>query len=219
MRGGVLVWALLVAACAPALRVQTVGEAGRGVAPPARSRQLPPPGLGSLRQDEFTVELASGPLRVKVTPLAEEVIRLAAPDTYERLHRLVESTGSEARRQAGLDDAALFLVSFFSYEPDVVFRPESLQLTHQGRVMHARAMVPLGAGWGRQRLRQQETQSAVYAFQGPVDYDLALAVRYEMARSDAWLQVIPLLDRERSRVRTRGGTEGGRSRDRGIVLL
>ena len=46
---------------------------------------LVPAGYGTLIQDHFTLTLESGPLRVKVTPLAESVIRLAAPDTYERL--------------------------------------------------------------------------------------------------------------------------------------
>lgn len=202
-RWGVLLATLPATACAPQLRVQRDVERAAVAAPATRADQLPPPGRGSLRRDQFSVELVHGALRVKVTPLAEEIIRLAAPDTYERLHRLASSTGEEARRRSGLPDAALFLVSFFSYEPDVDYQPESVRLTHQGRQLNARAVVPLAAGWGRQRLRQQETQSAVYAFAGAIDYDLAITVRYDMARSDAWLQVIPLLDRERSRVRSR----------------
>ena len=60
------------------------------------------------------------------------MIRLTAPDTYQRLHALAESRRS--RRPAGHGDRpTLFLVSFFSYQPDVPFQPEDLQLQQQGQ--------------------------------------------------------------------------------------
>ena len=44
-------------------------------------KALVQPGLGTLKQDEFTLGIRVGALLVKVTPLNERVIRLAAPDT------------------------------------------------------------------------------------------------------------------------------------------
>ncbi|HEX7052110.1 MAG TPA: hypothetical protein VF188_18015 [Longimicrobiales bacterium] len=168
-----------------------------------RSAALPPPGHGTLRQDDFTIALRAGALQVKVTPLAEEVIRLAAPDTYTRLHALAESRRTDAARVAGAP--ALFLVSFFSYQPATRFTPEDVQLVHQGRLLHPAAILPLTPGWGAQRLRQQETQSAVYVFDAILDFDLPLDLRYGVAESDAWTSIIPRLELERAKVRARAG--------------
>lgn len=187
------------------------GTAGAGAAPTSSTtpvggptEQTPqagglvPPGLGTLRQEEVTVSLRDGALLVKVTPLAEEVIRLLAPDTYNRLHTLAES-----RRAAGAGEAALFLVSFFSYEPEVPFTPEDLQLIHRGQTLRAGSIQPLSTGWGRQRLQQQETQSAVYAFDAALNYDLPILVRYGRVEANEWLTIQQRLERERSRVRAR----------------
>lgn len=177
-------------------------------APPAAGGQttpeqrLVPPGYGTLHQDEITPSLRSGPLLIKVTPLAEEVIRLLAPDTYDRLHALAESRRAEAE-QAAFSSPELFLVSFFSYEQDVSFTPEDLQLTHQGRLMRASRILPMTGGFGRQRLNQQENQSAIYVFDERIDYAQPITVRYELLESNEWTQIVPKLEVERAKVRAR----------------
>ena len=162
-------------------------------------------GHGTLRQDEFTISLRDGPLLIKVTPLVQSVIRLAAPDTYERLHALAESRGAELSAMVAEDSPTLFLVSFFSYQPDTPFQPDDLQLENQGRRLRARAVLPLTPGWGAQRLTQQEVQNAVYAFPADIDLDLPLTVRYGWAESDAWNQILSRLRIERAKVRAREG--------------
>lgn len=162
-----------------------------------------PPGLGTLRQDAFTVSLRSGSLLVKVTPLAESVIRLAAPDTYARLHALADSRHAAAAQAAPGASPQLFLVSFFSYQPDVPFQPEDVQLTSQGRVLRPAGILPITGGWGAQRLGQQETQAGVYVFAGAIDYGQPLTVRYGMQQSDAWSDIVPALDAERGKVQAR----------------
>ncbi len=169
-----------------------------------------PPGFGTLRQDEFTVQLRDGSLLVKVTPLAEAVTRLAAPDTYARLHALDVQWMDRAKRATFEDAPSLFLVSFFSYDPGVPFQPEDLQLTHQGRLLRPQAIFPLTPGWGQQRLQQQQVESAVYAFVGGVNYDLPIVVRYGVEQSDEWNRIVPLLERERGKARARATSgEGG----------
>jgi hypothetical protein len=172
---------------------------------------LPPAGLGSLRQNEFSLELTDLALHVKITPLAEEVIRLAAPDTYERLRALANSRIAEADRLTENRGAELFLVSFYSREPNVAYRPEELLITHRGRAQRPVGIIPLTTGWGRQLLQPQETQSAIYVFEPPFDYDLAMTVRYGLQQSDDWHRVVlPLLEVERTRVAARaGGRPGG----------
>lgn len=167
---------------------------------------LPPAGFGSLHQDEFSVEIVDASLHVKVTPLAEEVIRLAAPDTYDRLRALAGSRQTQAERLTESEGAALFLVSFFSREPNVEYRPDEIRISHRGRIQGPAGIVPLTTGWGRQLLQPQQTQSAIYAFEPPFDYQLPLTIRYGLLLSDEWNQsIVPKLEEERTRVISRAG--------------
>ncbi|CAN5813774.1 hypothetical protein BH23GEM9_BH23GEM9_15060 [soil metagenome] len=203
---GWLVLALL-GACAPAtmsdpaggaggVQGQTLGGAATG------QREMVPAGYGTLRQDDITVSIRSGSVLLKVTPMDEATIRLLAPDTHSRLHALRESRHEEAARNM-LRTPELFLVSFFSNEPDVAFQPEDVQLFHQARVLRPQAILPVSSGWGRQRLAQQETQLAVYAFEGPIEYDQSMTVRYGALESDEWRQIITRLENERGKILAR----------------
>lgn len=198
-------------ACTPVARAPErfpvpVARAPRAAAD--TSADLPPAGYGSLRQDEFSVELQSVTLHVKITPLDQRVIRLAAPDTYDRLDALARSRSVEAEAMTEAREAELFLVSFFSRDPDVAYRPEELRITHRGRSMQPAGIVPLTTGWGRQLLQPQETQSAIYVFEPPFDYDLPITVRYGRQNSDDWHRVIlPRLEEERARVESRAGAQ------------
>lgn len=201
--------ALVAAVAAAAGCASAPSEAGAPAQPTggaAQQQQQPliPAGLGTLRQDEVTVQIRSGALLIKATPLDEGVIRLLAPDTYDRLHALADSRRAEAAREARAEAPHLFLVSFFSYQPDVAFQPEDLQITYQGRIMRAAAILPVTGGFGRQRLAQQESQSAIYAFDERIDYAQPFVVRYGFDQSDEWLRILPKLEVERAKVRARG---------------
>ncbi|MFP4622726.1 MAG: hypothetical protein ACLFRX_00970, partial [Gemmatimonadota bacterium] len=192
----------LVTACAPVEPAPApVPRPVQDAAPvvEAQRTDLPPAGYGSLRQNEFSIEIVDMAVHVKVTPLSERVIRLAAPDTYERLRVLAASRSAQAERITEGSGAELFLVSFFSREPNVGYRPEELQLTHRGRSLRPAGIIPLTAGWGRQLLQPEQTQSAIYVFEPPFDYDLALTIRYSLQENDDWHRVIlPLLEEERT---------------------
>ncbi|MFO7894056.1 MAG: hypothetical protein R6U63_09990 [Longimicrobiales bacterium] len=171
------------------------------------AEDLPPTGYGSLRQDEFSVEIQTRTLHVKVTPLDEGIIRLAAPDTYNRLQALVRSRRSQALEMTERPEAELFLVSFFSRDPNVAYRPEELRITHRARSLQPVGIVPLTTGWGRQLLQPQRTQSAIYVFEPPFDYELPITIRYGMQENDDWHRVVlPRLEEERARVESRAGT-------------
>lgn len=180
----------------------TVADTGGG--------DLPPVGYGSLRQNDFSVELVDVDLHVKVTPLAEEIIRLAAPDTYERLRALARSRAAAAERMTEGRGSELFLVSFFSREPNVEYGPEELQITHRGRSLRPVGIIPLTTGWGRQLLQPQQTQSAIYVFEPPFDYELSLVLRYGLKESEEWHRsIVPVLEDERTRVASRAGPRAG----------
>ena len=210
MRPGRRLWLLaLAAACTPVATRAPATPARSAIEPvtPADTAEdLPPTGYGSLRQDEFSVEIQTRTLHVKITPLAESIIRLAAPDTYHRLQALGRSRWEQAVSMTDAPGAELFLVSFFSRDPNVAYRPEELRITHRGRSLQPAGIVPLTTGWGRQLLQPQETQSAIYVFEPPFDYDLPVTIRYGMQESDDWHRVVlPRLEEERTRVESRAG--------------
>lgn len=165
---------------------------------------LVPPGYGTLVQDQITLRIRKDDLLIKVTPLAEQVVRLTAPDTYARLHGLALSHGPRASR--GDPSRALFLVSFFSYQPDVRYEPEDLLLVNRGLRFRPEGIAPLSPSWGTQRLAQQETRMAVYAFGGPLELDRDLVVEYQNIRNEVWRdRMVPLLEAEAARARARAG--------------
>jgi len=170
------------------------------------AQPLPPPGSGTLRQDEITVRLTSGDVQIKVTPLAESVIRTAAPDTYQLLSGLATRSMAEAVRQTGSENPALFLVSFYSDSPDAAFVPDELQLIVRGLRRRPDAILPVTPGWGRRRLAQRETETAVYAFAGGVDLESDLVVAYGLVESAQWQTILPRIRAERARARSRGET-------------
>ena len=110
--------------------------------------ELVPAGFGTLLQDQISLRLQSGQLLIKLTPLDERIIRLTAPDTYERLRGLAEVHGPRASRTAMGLEPSLFLVSLFSYEPDVTYEPEDLRLVNRGVRLRPEGIAPITPAWG-----------------------------------------------------------------------
>jgi len=183
---------------------EAVAGTGQPVAPAGRAGAdvLVPPGYGTLTQAEFTLVLESGPLQIQVTPLAESVIRLAAPDTYQRLTGLAVST-RESLRSRIREETPLFLVSLFSRTPTTTYEPENIHIVNGALRYRPTAIEAITPGWGEQRLRQEETQIAVYAFDAGIDLEIALTVEYEGARDTSWDRILRELELERDRVRGR----------------
>lgn len=166
---------------------------------PSPAGALPPPGHGTLRQDEVSVALTSGDLRILVTPLDASVTRVTAPDTERRLSSLAE----EHAPASGA--SGLFLVSFYSEQPDVRFVPEEVQILSRGLRLRPAEITPITPGWGQRRLRQRQTEMAVYAFGGQVDLESDLTVAYGLEQSGAWSTILPRIQAERARARARAG--------------
>ncbi len=194
-----LSWVLL-ASCSLAPSSAPPGSGG--------GEPLPPPGHGTLRQDEVTVAFSSGSLQIKVTPLVESVTIVTAPDTYRRLASLAELHGSDPSLQAGAQGATLLLVSFFSDSPDVAFVPEELQLISRGLRHRPTAIRPVTPTWGQRRLQQRRTEMAVYVFPPGVDLEADLTVAYGLVESRAWSGILPRIQAERARARARAGVGG-----------
>jgi hypothetical protein len=68
----------------------------------------------------------------------------------------------------------------------------------------------LSTGFGEQRLRQRETQSAVYLYPGEIDVDHPLTVTFQGERDATWEQILQRIERERALVRARASGSVGR---------
>jgi hypothetical protein len=193
-----------VAACTA---VPTAGPGTPGTRVPAEgnTEALVPPGFGTLIQDEITLTLFAGDLRIKVTPLHESVIRLAAPDTYKRLSDLAAGSRPRVAGRAGVQDVKLFLVSFFSRSPTVTFEPNDLQLLNRGIRFRRMGWDPISPNFGEQRLVQQVPQFAVYGFAPEIDLEIDLVVDYQGVENAGWSAIISRIREERGRVRARAG--------------
>lgn len=173
---------------------------GTGREGPGAVEVLPPPGYGTLRQEAVSLTLVSRGLQLMVTPLDESVTRVTAPDTYRRLSGLA---GVYARSVSG--PSTLFLVSFFSEEPAVRFVPEEVQLISHGVRVRPGEISPVTPTWGERRLRQRETETAVYRFDGDVDLESDLVLVYGLEQTSQWAGILPRIRAERARARARAG--------------
>ncbi len=165
-----------------------------------------PVGFGTLRQDEIAIRIELQGLIVRAIPLDESLIRLLTPDSYRALRELQESNRQSiaaVTRRTGGRVPDLWYVSFYGVEPDVPFSPMELVITSGGRDFRALEVLPLSSGFGEQRLRQRETQSAIYLFDEGIDLDQPLAVTFQNVRDDSWEQILTRVERERALVRAR----------------
>lgn len=173
------------------------------------SRYLVPAGFGSLRQEDIAIRLRVLGLQVQAIPLDETVIRVLSPDSYRAMRELVASQRAaldEVSRRTALRDFSLWDVRFHGDERgEAVFSPQEFIITSVGRDFRPLEIIPLSAGFGRQRLRQRDTQRAIYVFDPRLDVNQPLVVQYEAARSTEWAAILARIERERALVRTRAG--------------
>ena len=174
-----------------------------------RSRPLPPAGFGTLSQDDITIpiDVSSNNLAIKVTPLTEWVIRMTAPDTYRRLNGYKVARGEQirdrARRNGERGWPLVLFVSFYTRAVESTYEPYDLQIRAQNVVYRPFDIIAVTPDFNRERLRQQESQVALYLFEGDIDLDLPIEVEYDGRLSGRWSGIRSVLDRELTKVMSR----------------
>jgi len=163
-----------------------------------------PIGLGVLRQEEISIALRRAEVEMQVTPLSESVIRLTAPDTYERLSALSRGLQEIFREETGSAiPFQLFLVSLYSELSEAAFEPDDLTIVNRGLRYRPVQIRPLSPGWDSHILRPRQPLLAVYAFPGEIDIEREIEVEYREVRSFEWDRILPVIEAERSRLRGR----------------
>lgn len=210
-----VVVAIVVGACASGLPPVDDAHPGAVIAPAddTTGKGSVPPGYGTLRQDELAIRLELQGLIVRAIPLDESLIRLLTADSYRALRELQESNKESiaaVTRRRGGQAPDLWYVSFYGVAPDIHFSPMELIITSSGRNFRALEVIPLSSGFGEQRLRQRETQSALYLYDEEVDLDQPLTVTFQDQQSASWEQILTRIERERALVRARASRSGER---------
>lgn len=195
----------LVMSCAPATQ-----EEGPPDELGARSRQetLVPPGYGSLRQEEVAIRIQLPAVLVRAVPLDESITRLLSPDSYRALRDLERSRRAEIEQLAWrhrVRNPSLWYISFFGLEPEARFSPMEIVITSAGRDFRPLDVVPLSTGFGGQRIRQREVQSAIFLFDDGININLPLTMTVESVPNASWGGILRAVERERALVRSRSG--------------
>jgi len=171
-------------------------------------RNLVPPGYGTLRQDDISLHIDAGTVLVRALPLDEALLRLLTPDSYRALRDLKESDRARITaisRRYGGRPVSVWLVSFYGVEPAARFTPGDLIVMSGGRDFRPYDILPLTVGFGEERLKQRETQSAVYVYDGDVQVEQPVSITYEGSVDDSWEDTLQRIERERAMVRARIG--------------
>jgi hypothetical protein len=206
VRGSLAALALAVTATACAPRSATDTTPPVAVVEDTTGTKGIPAGYGSLRQDDIAIRMEQPGLIMRAIPLDEKVIRLLTPDSYRALRDLQESnrrTIESIARRSGGRAPDLWYVSFYGREDNARFSPMDLVITSAGQDFRPIDVIPLTTGFGEQRLRQRETQSAVYVYPGDVDVDHPLTVTFQGQQSAVWEHLLQRIERERALVRAR----------------
>jgi hypothetical protein len=150
-------------------------------------------------------------LQVQAIPLDETIIRVLSPDSYRALREQLASRKASfdsLARRTGLNGFSVWMVRFHSLEQgETPFSPMEFIVTSVGRDFRPIEVFPLTPGFGQQRLRQRDVQTALYAFDPQVDVNQPLTVTYETTRNSDWPLILSRIERERVLVRSRAGVK------------
>lgn len=175
-------------------------ELGRG------ADELIPPGLGTLRPEQISLELRRGSLRLQLTPLSEAVIRTATPDVWERLSALRRSHQAWFRDRTGSDALwTLILVTAWVDAEPTRIEAEGLTLVSQGIRYPPVEIRGVGPNWESGIVYPRDPLLALYAFPPEVRLDAGLEVEYLEIRNRDWARIFPTIEAERARIRGRDG--------------
>jgi hypothetical protein len=189
---------LLLSACAGQQHVAMAQDIPGG--------ELPPTGLGSLKQDNVNMRLVSSDVEVRFLPLDERLIRLLAPDAYQSLHGLVESkrgTIDSIARANGISSPGIVLVSFFGLRNGTQFDPLNLILSYRSQLRRPAALIAQTGNFTSRQLDVRQSAQGLLIYDEPVPVYERFEVQYNSSIGTWGDEVMRRIERERSRVQSR----------------
>jgi hypothetical protein len=168
--------------------------------------RLPPPGYGSLTQNDLSLRIRTEDIEMRFIPLDPRVTVLLGRDSWTSLRSLVESRRpsiDSVARASGISRPGLALVTFFAQRANARFDPQTLTLVTRNRVFKPLGIVPFSSRFSAQQLNVREQVSAIYLFEEDLPVNDSFAVSYGGLTSEDWERRQPTLDRERARVASR----------------
>jgi hypothetical protein len=181
---------------------------------PIAGGELPPPGYGSLKQDNVSLRITLNDIEIRFLPLDERLIRLMAPDAYESLHGLVVSRQAaidSAARTAGLTSPGLALVTFFALRSAARFDPENVSLSYRGQFERPAAIVPYTGTFTSRQLDVRQQATGIYLFDEPLPVFEPFDVVYGTSQSSWNDEILRRIGIERVRVQSRSQADKGDS--------
>lgn len=172
--------------------------------------ELPPPGYGSLKQDNVSLRLTGTEIELRFLPLDERLIRLLAPDAYQSLHGLVESRRGaidSAAREAGLTRPGLALVTFFALRSAARFDPDLVNLTYRNQILRPEGTVSYTGNFTSRQLDVRQQATAIYLFEEPLPVFEKFQVVYGANQSEWGDEVLRRIGIERVRVQSRSAAD------------
>ena len=187
---------LAMIACAPAARGQdSVSSAAQG--------DLPPPGFGTLNQDDIAITLRQEDLEIRIVPLDERVLRLLAPDAYASLHGILQSRAASIdslARRNGVSTPGILFVTFFGRRAGARYQPEDINVFIRNQLYRPLGTVPYSDNFNSLQLEVRQQASGLIVFGEPLPVFESFTISYGTAVSSDWEGKLNRLQRERSRV-------------------
>ena len=176
--------------------------------PPSDTSALIPAGLGSLKQEDISIIVATNALRVRALPLDEDFIRTLAPDSYRSMQGLRESKRAAidavARRSGGAT-VDLWYVNFYNLQQgEAPIAPRDITLTNSGRDFKPIDIIAITQGIGEGRVRQGQTETAILVFDSSINPNQPLTMRIGTQTGGNWEAVLQRVETERAKLRARG---------------
>jgi hypothetical protein len=170
------------------------------------SSRLPPPGYGSLTQNDLALRVVTPDIEVRFIPLDQRVTRLLAKDSWESLQSLVQSRRASidsVANMAGVSRPGLALVTFFGQRSNARFDPQTLTVGVRNRIFRPLGIVPFSGRFSGQQLDVREQVSGIFLFEEDLPVDDSFTISYNGITSGDWTSKQRQLDRERARVALR----------------
>ena len=201
--GACLCWGLAAAGAAE----------GQDPGPTGATAPLPPPGYGSLTQNDLSLGIRTVDIEMRFVPLDRRLAVLLARDSWEALRSLVDSRRvaiDSVARASGISHPGLALVTFFGQRESARFDPQTLTIQTRNRVFRPLGIVPFTPRFTAQQLNVREQVSAIFLFEEDLPVNDSFTISYGGILSEDWERRQPQLDRERTRVASRARAAAAR---------